>query len=531
MLTIRAVSLIALTLASASAGAASFVNGFGTQSGKGSGSRLGALDRLVICPYGDPTNTGADTFTMIDRPIPNCYSVSNRSRTTEYFVPWNTPQEWEAFLTTQQGAFAAFQARRAPEPDIKLGAVCPLQGKTTICKGSKYEVTLDASTFNQREVGVRPDFNQPPLGKYAAEGDIYTITLPSSDTLTLTCTKKAAAKQAQWVVTTAPDACLEEAAVCANDGNVWTRKPFVNSDPRALENLDLCGSGNKTDPASFISNINGTWSWVCTGAGGTTKHCTGGYSNVPLDGQCGWFNGRTADFDLADYLYSQGPTDKFRSLCDTGLVTNFFDRGNGSWTWQCMGVGGGAVSGLCQSSLLPENGVCGAADGTSVPTPPNVQAGNMCASGYANPPTALSDRGNGRYTWACLGSKPPRTTDEQCSAKHCNVCAGDDADTAYFEARADVSVSLPNGATCAATATASWTSRGTGRTSELTDLLPFAGRYSFTLPYSRPSDHELCAPCYQSSKTRDGLIAAIQAKAGSCPADAALNSGQPVPLP
>lgn len=524
-------SVVALLLMQpVAADAATFVTG---QSGNGFGSRLGALDRLVICPFGDPDNDGSTTAqpTGNGQPVDNCYSVSNSSSTREYFVPWNTSEEWTAFLNAQRQAMADFQGGQRPDkPDMSIGVVCPLQGAVTICKNTPFERVLDANSFNQREVGVLPPYNAPPLGRYAAQGDIFTLALTPRDDVTLTCLPtNAAGKGGKWLVTTAPDACQDAPAQCADGLDAATIKPWLSSDPQFLQNTGLCAPGNKVSNTEFRYHSAINWSWVCHGSGGTTAQCSGGYIKQPLNGQCGWFSGQTTNHDLADEYYSNGVFDPFRHFCDVGAVTDYRQTATG-WTWRCDGVNGGQPSAPCASEFEAVNGVCGAAHNTAIPTAPNVQSGNLCASGFASPTTA--SLANGVYSWGCYGNSPPATTDQQCTARQCAICEGVNPAPQAFSITASASLALPNGSICPVQASASWTSSSTDRSAALDDALTYGnGRFSITLNYQNVAESDRCQPCYKRTRDYQGLKVTVSAKAGSCPGLPGLNGGQPLTLP
>lgn len=167
-----------------------------------------------------------------------------------------------------------------------------------------------------------------------------------------------------------------------------------------IEVIGACGASNgKSFPAMPAANLcksgaassitgTGPWDWTCAGTnGGKTASCS---AKLLMNGTCGSANGQN---------FLTAPT---TGLCLSG--TSSAVGGKGPWTWSCAGSNGGRNA-RC-SANLEVNGVCGPADGQSLPKAPN---SNLCSGGKASRVT-----GNGPWSWSCQGSNGGATVG--CSA-------------------------------------------------------------------------------------------------------------------
>ena len=120
---------------------------------------------------------------------------------------------------------------------------------------------------------------------------------------------------------------------------------------------NLCSAGTVSAVAG-----NGPWNWTCQGVnGGTTASCS---ATLEVNGSCGAASGQGS--------YT-APTS---NLCSAGKASAV--TGNGPWTWTCQGVNGANAN--C-SATLEVNGSCGMANNQNFFTPP---ASNLCSSGAAS---------------------------------------------------------------------------------------------------------------------------------------------------
>ena len=99
---------------------------------------------------------------------------------------------------------------------------------------------------------------------------------------------------------------------------------------------------------------------------------------------------------------SNAPTS---GLCSSGTASVV--SGTGPWNWSCVGSNGGSTA-SCSApvSVMGVNGVCGPANGTSQSRAPT---SGLCSSG-----TASVFSGTGPWNWSCVGSNGGSTA--SCSA-------------------------------------------------------------------------------------------------------------------
>lgn len=262
---------------------------------------------------------------------------------------------------------------------------------------------------------------------------------------------------------------------------------------------NLCEVG----PASVVSNSGGTWTWQC----GPWPHYD--YCSAPIGGgsagTCGTANG--GSFSTVPYI----------GLCGSGSPTAVADSGNGQWVWQCTSAAGTANCSATDTAAGP--GICGATNNTAVPNAPNT---NLCASGAASPVT-----GAGPWNWTCFGEGPNIGQDANCQANICQACTGSIA-VGYT---AGVSTGTVSPSLCTVRGQASWLENDGVTPSNAPVTLswndPFYGTFTRAVtPEAAPSNY--CQPCYLSMQGVSSALVTVQAVTGSCPADANLNSGNPV---
>ena len=155
---------------------------------------------------------------------------------------------------------------------------------------------------------------------------------------------------------------------------------------------NLCSAGSATTPTGT-----GPWIWTCNGGNGGTND-TSCYANktvTRIDAACGSANGSTV---------SSAPT---ANLCAAGSATE--PTGSGPWSWSCIGIGGGrsVIGCYANRAIVPIDGACGSAKGTTVSSVPTT---NLCSAGSATTRT-----GSGPWYWNCIGSNGG-TNDSSCYA-------------------------------------------------------------------------------------------------------------------
>ena len=111
----------------------------------------------------------------------SCYSVKNLS-SNGYFVPWNTPKEWSAFLgaigaADQLHILLGLPIPTNPPPvtpwlenQIAISSCCAPQTVGTVCTTTNSTITSNAQ-LGDRYVGT-PSGDTPNWG---ASGDIYYV--------------------------------------------------------------------------------------------------------------------------------------------------------------------------------------------------------------------------------------------------------------------------------------------------------------------------------------------------------------------
>jgi hypothetical protein len=266
---------------------------------------------------------------------------------------------------------------------------------------------------------------------------------------------------------------------------------------------NLCGP--TLDSASYVTNVNNTWAWTCTGSGGGATAVCSAPATGTTSGSCGIANGSASAY--APVL----------GLCASGAASSVVDNGSGQWTWTCTSAGGTANCSATNTATGP--GVCGATNGTAIPDAPNV---NLCASGAVGPVT-----GNGPWNWTCIGEGANAGQNASCAANICLACTG----SITLGNTTPLITGKVSPSQCTVHGQATWLETDALNSSNASVNLqwndPFYGSFSKTFnAVTAPAGY--CPPCYQNMQSVSNAQVTVQAVAGSCPADASLNSGNPV---
>ena len=381
---------------------------------EGRGSKLATLDSVVIdAPValslpGNPAGTSV------------CYSISN-STPQSYFVPWNTPSEWSAFL---QAIGASHQLSAlldtAPPPanaswinGISVSLCCPEQQVGTICQAE------GGPLVSTSELGYR--YKGTPSGdipSWAAEGDVYgpVYAADVAGNPNLNYRVTFVCQNGAWVKTHEEGSCVPTPGQCApgsagltalpsdlttlcaagsifggltNTGGAgpWTWTCLGTpgqADASCSSAASGCGPANATVDMSPAAPAAGTlcagtstlaaspvlttgappaWTWTCKdNSSGLSASCSAISDASPP--ACG---------SAAGGMYAIAPSDP-AALCQSGtpsnvIIYNWF--GSVLWGWQCTDfVGGGTV---CTASVL-NSGQCGSANGVHHPQSPSTYA-------------------------------------------------------------------------------------------------------------------------------------------------------------
>jgi hypothetical protein len=294
-------------------------------------------------------------------------------------------------------------------------------------------------------------------------------------------------------------------AQCSARMNSNAQCGAANGVPSIALPTALCAAGN----ASAVSNSNGSWSWQCTDpANGTTMNCSAPASNNAPNASCGSANGAPSGVPPS------------AGLCGAGSFATNITTSAGQWLWTCQSGSGSIACAAPISGSGP--GICGSANNTSIPDQPNF---NLCASGAA---TAVT--GSGPWTWTCVGQGPNAGQDDNCSANVCQACSA--SVTLNVTGPQSIGTIMPSG--CTVRGLVSWTETDAITPSnspvQLQWIDPFDGTFAKTFN-AVPASSTYCPPCYKNLQSVSNAQVTVQAVAGSCPADVALNSGNPVSYP
>jgi len=363
------------------------------------GTQLAAHDTIVIRA---PTPT--------DPTPPPCRSITNNSNVS-YFVPWNTPFEWQKFLNAAGSL-----------PGVTVGACCAPDATQTICGVPIGTMNGTANNnLGARWLGVptyqnispNPNLHIPSAdagpdvpywgGGNDVVGPIYACNAlgPGVDfAATFVC------EDGVWVQTHSVGSCTAIHGAC--NPSAIPPGGFATFPTSQSVQDTLCGSGSE------FQNLTGTgpWSWECYGTLSTAT-CTAPLLTV-TDGVCGPTSGTSV---------VSAPT---LNLCAEGSAGAVVPNATNSvWSWMCSGLDGG-TNALCQAFNANPAGTCGVANGTTVFTAPSMPS-ELCAPGDTASAVTVS---GGTWTWTCSG--PGGGPIVACGANNANptgICGSDNGQT------------------------------------------------------------------------------------------------------
>lgn len=186
-----------------------------------------------------------------------------------------------------------------------------------------------------------------------------------------------------------------------------------------------CGPGNGVTTTSIPSGSNacargvfaasdsnaadGAYNWSCLGAGGGVTAACSAPTPVAVNGICG-----------AQHTKSVSAMPSGTGACEAGNFETIDGSGSdGTYDWRCAGTGTGSTTAICVATrLIPENGVCGTATGTSQSSIP--PAATACTKGLYEP--VDSGAADGTFDWTCVGKDGG--TSISCSAPKAGYVAG-----------------------------------------------------------------------------------------------------------
>ncbi|MEJ0063241.1 MAG: hypothetical protein WDO70_08580 [Alphaproteobacteria bacterium] len=339
-----------------------------------------------------------------------------------FFIPWNTPKEWGAFL-----------ANPPPQIMVTPNACCPAKKATDVfCGGNTLQSLGLPDEMGRRIAPVRQkiiEWTKDPaapehaatlingvpasalIDRVGAEGEPFTINADAALTaagvphtpinyeITYTC------QGGQWILTRQVGACTPTDGTCA-----------VNNPPQGLPSLptniqDLCGPGS----GAIIGPVDGgnKWTWQCPGTPGkTTASCSALKVPPAYNGQCGPANGGrlpAVPFDPADLCSRGTPT----PVTGTGIY-GCYGCNDGRWRWSCTGSPGKSnadCSAIASTSPFP--GQCGDCNGWTIWgnngwLPPGGMDNCGCRHPFNSPMpdpviTHVATPTEPSWSWTCLG--------------------------------------------------------------------------------------------------------------------------------
>jgi len=294
----------------------------------GHGTELNAGDSVVISqthtPLANLSGAGDVSGTAV-------LSIVNNTG-TKYFVPWNTPTEWDAFLK-------AIQAQRqlnglAPNPvNTPLGMTATGYGITVgnACGGT---ATLQCPNGNRQSATFYPGQRFEGLANgldpqiWGAIGDIdygYASQILGDSTMTF-WVAAACNAQGQWVVTNGDGSCTAVDGACGGPPYTTSEIQKQQQNPNSVSGLcaqtSVFGSWLQGGPSTATSST-GPWQWTCNGT--PSKNIATCNYNVTA-GSCG----------AADGLFTRGaPT---ANLCPSGATASSVTdntASTGFFNWSC----------------------------------------------------------------------------------------------------------------------------------------------------------------------------------------------------
>ncbi|MGE3622519.1 MAG: hypothetical protein AB7H77_01415 [Bdellovibrionales bacterium] len=375
---------------------------------EGHGSRLNPNDTIVIeAPVATelPANPAGTAV---------CYSVRNQTL-IPYFVPWNSPTEWSAFLSAVGASSQLSTELSLPATpdipswlaDVSVSTCCAPQEAGEIC------TTQNKTVISHDQLGYR--FKGTPGGEqtnWGAQGDVYGPVYASNvdGDPNLTYRVTFVCSRGTWVKTHEEGSCVPVDGQCASGVVGLTELPADVTTLCTQESL----FGGFTNPGGAAGA--GPWTWTCLGTPGKSNAtCTtdapaamcGAAAGVPT----GWTT-PVADLcaDGATPSAVTGPDVNIFTGSGTTVVDNL-------WHWTCTADNGSPPT----ACTAPSHGACAngtwdVVTGVTRPNPPDPAQEMLCDLGV---PTAVSYEDNiwgfgtnKIWTWTCTA---PGGWDDHCA--------------------------------------------------------------------------------------------------------------------
>lgn len=371
------------------------------------GSRLRNDDRILIWPQGILSENGPKDPSQANFAT-QCVSLYNRSR-IDYFVPWKTDSEWQAFLAARTSG-----RLNSMHGTVDAGRCCAQQ-VVDICG-----VTIPSTpglppeqdtNLGQRSVAARyTPANPDDLEHYGAVLDVKSMqssVILNNNLINYEVTYMCG-QDGVWAKTREIGSCIPIDGACNSQ---YTSTPRSSMPAPSQWATQLCGPGSilhddsGTGAGPFVTGT-GPWTWQCDGTPGRQPAaCRADYdgcnrSIIPARG------------------FRRLPTD-LSTLCLSGNSTiNVAPLvGNGPWDWQCQKNDNGYVS-SCHANYDPStDGTCNPAiTGTPQTVVPLRKTGLCIGSDGITPVDAVADANcnDVRCRWTCAGINGGNNT--QCLA-------------------------------------------------------------------------------------------------------------------
>lgn len=392
---LSAFALLALLLISTPLTAA--IIGSEQDAGTRQGSRLRNDDRILIWPNGILSENGPKDPSQANFAT-QCVSLYNRSR-IDYFVPWKTDSEWQAFLAARTSG-----RLNTANGTVDAGRCCAKQ-VVDIC-GVSIPATPGLppeqdTNLGQRSVAARyTPANPDDLEHYGAVLDVKSMqssVILNNNLINYEVTYMCG-QDGSWTKTREIGSCVPIDGACNAQ---YTSTPRSSMPAASQWATQLCGPGSILHDASgtgagpFVTGT-GPWDWQCDGTPGRAPAAC------------------RADYDGCNHTiipargFRQLPTD-ISTLCLSGNTTiNVAPLvGNGPWDWQCQKTDNGHIS-SCHANYDPSSdGTCNPAiTGTPQTVVPLVKTGLCIGSDGMTPVDATADAvcNATRCLWTCAGT-------------------------------------------------------------------------------------------------------------------------------
>ncbi len=383
--------------------AAAAIIGSEQDAGTKSGSRLRNNDRILIWPKAITSENGPRDPSPTNFSA-QCVSLYNRSG-VQYFVPWRTDSEWQAFLAARANG-----TLNTPTGTVDAGKCCAQQ-VVDVCGVSipaADGVPPEKDTnLGQRPLSARSTPADPKdLLNYGAALDVKSMKssfILNDNTINYEVTYMCD-PDGTWTKTKEIGSCLPIDGAC---NAAYTTTPLTSMPPEAQWPNVLCGPGSilhdpsGTGAGPFVTGT-GPWDWQCDGTPGRAPAlCHADYNgcNTSIIPQKGF---RKLPDDHASLCLSGNTTINLAPLV-----------GNGPWDWQCQKDDNGFVS-TCHANFDPSlDGVCNPAEtGKSQSVIPLLKTGLCLGTDGITPSDAMADAtcNNIRCTWTCAGSNGGKNT-------------------------------------------------------------------------------------------------------------------------